>query len=1227
MRVAWAVDLPGLSPAWPDQKRLRDDATYCPIVVGGRVIVASQLEDCVTAYDLADGRLAWRFFTGGPVRVAPAADEKGRVFVGSDDGWLYALDSAAGGKLLWKMKAAPQSRLIIGNGRMIDTWAVRGGPVVADGKVYFAGGIWPFMGVFVHCVEAQTGRVVWTNSGDGAAFLTQPHGDPSFAGIAPCGSLAVAGDKLLIPNGRSVPAVYELKTGKMVKFDLANKFGGDRVAAAGKYYTAGDMIFRLSDGKPSMYAPAGAAIVGERAYAATADGVASFNLDSLSAADGVAKVLNVSTVRTMTAPVCPGGTAIVRAGGRLYVGGNGFVAAVDLPLNPESPDEAWRMPVEGDVVDLIAADGHLLAVTAGGRICCFAAAARQSAAAAESAGATGASGADGAVLARSVHRAAENIRGGAPVVGDDRRSAPAGMVEMPPAHDWVAELPDGTGGGYALAIGKGTQSQVRTLVGRTALHVIVLEADPVAAAELRERLVKEGLYGRRVSVIVGELGETKLPPYFASVVIATDAGALGKAPTEAVGAIFRTLHPYRGAAVFQGADEAVARAAEEFAARVPQQASFTLAGGELVKLLRVNGPPGAGNWTNENADPQNTRVSKDSLVKAPLGILWFGGTSNEGTLPRHGHGPGPQVCDGRVILETVHSVRATDLYSGRLLWEAPLPGVGSFFDNTSHQAGANGSGSNFVSTSDGVYVAMQRTCVWLDPVTGAKRAEFPLPLALKLPADSLWGYLNVEGDYLIGGAASPAKAVAVKAKTQDHIDPFEDAVLHKAPKTPVTNARAASSHTLFVMDRRTGRLLWSVRAAKEFRHNAVCAGSGRLFAIDAEAAQSPLERIAKALAGPAKGGGTIRAFDLDTGLVRWKTGERVFGTYLSYSPEHDVLMESGRRSRDTLKDEPAGMRAYRASSGAVLWYDARALGQAMIRGRTVMKENSAADLLTGTPIVRADPITGAVSEWTWTRLYGCNTPIVSQNLITFRSGAAGFYDLARCGGTGNFGGFRSGCTNNLIVAGGVLVAPDYTRTCTCSYQMQTSLAMVSDEAAEEWTYAGVTPEVKQVRRLGINLGAPGDRTDDAGTPWLEYPSVGGKSPVVKVSVGDDRAQFYRRHASLVSGKMNWVTASGVKNARTVTVTLSNSGAEARPYKVRLYFAQPADVPNSPVSVSIQDQVVEDVLDVATEAGGMDRTLVKEYTAVEVSDELKIDLKPLQKNGTTILCGIEIIAEE
>ncbi|MFB3084199.1 MAG: SH3 domain-containing protein, partial [Gammaproteobacteria bacterium] len=56
--------------------------------------------------------------------------------------------------------------------------------------------IWPFMGIFIHSVDAETGEILWTNSGDGTNYTVQPHGAPSFAAVVPQGHLAISGDHL-----------------------------------------------------------------------------------------------------------------------------------------------------------------------------------------------------------------------------------------------------------------------------------------------------------------------------------------------------------------------------------------------------------------------------------------------------------------------------------------------------------------------------------------------------------------------------------------------------------------------------------------------------------------------------------------------------------------------------------------------------------------------------------------------------------------------------------------------------------------------------------------------------------------------------------------------------------------------------------------------------------------------------------------------------------------------
>ena len=74
----------------------------------------------------------------------------------------------------------------------------------------------------------------------------------------------------------------------------------------------------------------------------------------------------------------------------------------------------------------------------------------------------------------------------------------------------------------------------------------------------------------------------------------------------------------------------------------------------------------------------------------------------------------------------------------------------------------------------------------------------------------------------------------------------------------------------------------------------------------------------------------------------------------------------------------------------------------------------------------------------------------------------------------------------------MLNAPDYTFTCQCSYQNQTSLALIHVPELEYWTTNDFTWTGKRVRKVGINLNAPGDRVAADGTLWVDFPSVGGK---------------------------------------------------------------------------------------------------------------------------------------
>lgn len=217
LSLRWTRQLPPLTPAYHSE-RLHFDAGYEPVAAAGLVLIGSSRTDSVTAYKASSGEVAWTFTANGPVRCAPAIWQD-RVCFGSDDGHLYCVDLRSG-KLHWKQQAAPSDRRLLGNRRLISVWPVRGGPVVADGFVYFAAGVWPFEGVFVYAMDIATGDVVWRNDRLGYLFGQQPHNTQAIGGVAPQGYLLIDDDELIVPCSTAFPARLNRRDGSLIEFQL-----------------------------------------------------------------------------------------------------------------------------------------------------------------------------------------------------------------------------------------------------------------------------------------------------------------------------------------------------------------------------------------------------------------------------------------------------------------------------------------------------------------------------------------------------------------------------------------------------------------------------------------------------------------------------------------------------------------------------------------------------------------------------------------------------------------------------------------------------------------------------------------------------------------------------------------------------------------------------------------------------------------------------------------------
>src|SRR5262245_30051991 len=165
-----AMNVKGLGLAWVFDTQTDRGLEATPLVAGG-VMYTTGSWSIVYALDARTGKQLWKWDPLVPHRYGARACcdvvnrgvalYKGKVYVGTLDGRLAALDAATG-KLVWSVLTVDQSKM----------YTITGAPRVVKGKVIIGNGGAEF-GVrgYVSAYDAETGKLRWR-------FYTVP-GDPS----------------------------------------------------------------------------------------------------------------------------------------------------------------------------------------------------------------------------------------------------------------------------------------------------------------------------------------------------------------------------------------------------------------------------------------------------------------------------------------------------------------------------------------------------------------------------------------------------------------------------------------------------------------------------------------------------------------------------------------------------------------------------------------------------------------------------------------------------------------------------------------------------------------------------------------------------------------------------------------------------------------------------------------------------------------------------------------
>jgi outer membrane protein assembly factor BamB len=737
--------------------------------------------------------------------------------------------------------------------------------------------------------------------------------------------------------------------------------------------------------------------------------------------------------------------------------------------------------------------------------------------------------------------------------------------------------------------------------------------------------------------------------------------------------------------------------------------------GVWAKVLR-GPLEGAGSWTHLYANPANTACSDDRFVKCPLGVLWFGDPGPEKMVERHARAAGPVSLDGRLFVQGENVVMAYDAYNGSILWQRQIPGavrvradadgsnlavtkrglfvaVGSECLRLDLATGETLQTYKVPSSPDGSprrwgYLASVGNVLLgstARPLTdyGAAWREMvqedgtwrPLPKNISPEMRSFYTELVSRYPRPDERALADFDEMGAMWEPMARFPKWGEVRTSQGAVTP----SMMTSNSIFALDADTGDLKW-VYSAGRIAHPTITIGDGTIFFAESSISNEEREKaLAEKTARVAKLAGEdadklkqqleyadvrlVVALDAASGTELWKKvldltgcgGDRMASAYRdgmlvffgAFSNHDRGLFGSG-----TLKWRR--VMALSAKDGMVLW--SRELGY--LRRPVVMQDKLIVepwmcDIRTGELLTRIHPITGKEVPWEFIRGgHSCGITTACPNCFFLRSFSMTYYDLTRDDGMLPFGGIRPGCWINTIMANGLVLCPEASSGCRCSFPIVSTVALAPREPIEENRVWSLFPKkgeqtpgtdaLTPVRHLALNFGAPGDRRDEDGTLWFCYPRPKLRDLQVewvmqlpvKEEILPGRGYFGRnfRGVRIEGTDKPWLFASGCVGMTRCTAPLLEEGDKPASYTVRMYFAAPeGDQRGQRVfDVKLQGQTVLKDFDVVRSAGASQEALVREFRGVAVTRDVTVEFVPNVPEPTSehapVVNAVEFVRE-
>ncbi|MBD3182043.1 PQQ-binding-like beta-propeller repeat protein [Candidatus Poribacteria bacterium] len=586
----------------------------------------------------------------------------------------------------------------------------------------------------------------------------------------------------------------------------------------------------------------------------------------------------------------------------------------------------------------------------------------------------------------------------------------------------------GVNKGYCLIIGSGNGYLARGLAEISNLKIVGIEDDAELVDKSRKYLDKAGLYGTRVSIHYGSLEKLPYTHYFADLVVSENALTKGKITCSA-DEVFRLTKPFGGIAIlgqFKHADED--KMELSYLKEWIDKSSY-----EDWKILEENGRwaflrrgylPGSGEWTHQYADARNSACSGDELVKNPMRVQWFGKPGPRAMVDRHHRALAPLWKDGKLFVPAAgeNKIIAVDSYNGTELWETKVPNY--------RRLGANRDSGN-MAVDDYLYVAAEDKCWGLDINSGKQKRKFKTPQLL--PEKHDWGYVACSDGLLFGSGQKKGAS-----RDTQHIDTVNQVYYDNRP--------VVTSDYLFCFDNYTGEKQWQYKNGVII-NPAIAVDNENIYFVESrnphavsDDGRIKLELLLK------KGYGWIVAIDKQTGKLAWENQvDLPFQHIIHLSCSDDIVIVLGTHNMEG--HVQYDLYGFKSADGGIEWQTDYKPGAGtggghgeqdqhpvIVDNTLYMLESSSYNILTGE---KGDYVLRRGG-------HGCGTLSGAASYLFARGSNPRMYAITETEEKGipldNVN--RPGCWINIIPAGGLVLIPEFSSGCTCSYPIQTSIAFI-----------------------------------------------------------------------------------------------------------------------------------------------------------------------------------------